>query len=383
MQEMQEHLGIEADPDSVLPLAQARGFDRCPVCLHLVVKNAVLTECAHRFCSPCLNQVADESFAFTCPTCRHLCLSIKNMRCRTVYRDVKQFSCAGAGCTATDLTLSEFEHHIWRECPARSICCPVCDVLILAGTIGQHECSSADRAVKQPVSAVCCPACASEMPRSELPSHHAECPDRMVACEKCGQTVRFSSATEHEHQCRVQRCQYCHALFRSDKFRQHECRSRELTCPVPSCRFRGKLEELKGHLDTHPLLADTGVYYRTDCSLLVVLSEAGEYQIARKISEHDDSIVLSVFGHGTKWTATVSKRSGVVFSLHKLKLGAGTLLGSKVLRELFEDETPGSVRSVLECGDVSHDEAEILCEMERKWRLRVNALACDANPPMV
>ena len=45
------HTGLKGEEKSVLSLAQQRGFDKCPVCLQLIMGQAIITECGHKFCS--------------------------------------------------------------------------------------------------------------------------------------------------------------------------------------------------------------------------------------------------------------------------------------------------------------------------------------------
>ena len=85
--------GLEGDEDSVARLAQQRGFDKCPVCWTLVVYDAVVTECAHKFCANCLSTLSAQSFSFTCPSCRMMCLTVKTIPAKNLYREIKFVIC--------------------------------------------------------------------------------------------------------------------------------------------------------------------------------------------------------------------------------------------------------------------------------------------------
>ena len=116
--------GLEGDEDSVARLAQQRGFDKCPVCWTLVVYDAVVTECAHKFCATCLSTLSAQSFSFTCPSCRTMCLTVKTIPAKNLYREIKQFTCPALECPAeVVMTLEEFDNHIRRQCPSRLIKC--------------------------------------------------------------------------------------------------------------------------------------------------------------------------------------------------------------------------------------------------------------------
>ena len=127
--------GSHPKVNSTLFLAQERGFDLCPVCLDLVICDAILTECGHRFCFSCLSQLLKKG-TYICPTCRATCLSSQTLACRLLYRDIKQFSCPG--CSAKDLTLTEFDHHIRHECTVRTVQCTECSTWCPAKDLDRH-----------------------------------------------------------------------------------------------------------------------------------------------------------------------------------------------------------------------------------------------------
>ncbi len=118
------HSGIKGEEISVLGLAQQRGFDRCPVCMKLVIKKTIVTECGHKFCSQCVQDLKDHSLtphSFQCPLCRKLTKNF--ISSSLIYRNIKQFNCPGSRCSVIDMDLDEFETHIWFNCNSRKIEC--------------------------------------------------------------------------------------------------------------------------------------------------------------------------------------------------------------------------------------------------------------------
>ena len=90
------HTGIRGEETSVLGLAQQRGFDKCPVCRNLVVKNAMVTDCGHKFCLSCIRDLKTHSatrISFRCPLCRNPTKQV--IASAIIYRNVKQFNCPG------------------------------------------------------------------------------------------------------------------------------------------------------------------------------------------------------------------------------------------------------------------------------------------------
>lgn len=371
--------GIDGEPESVLALAQQRGFGRCPVCWVLTIEDAVLTECGHRYCPACLATLSGADFAYKCPTCRTTCLTIKTMRCRTLYREVQQFSCPG--CHEADLTLTAFNEHVRRACPARAIQCTKCQEIVPAPLFRAHvarehpvvDCEACGESVGGLSPHLCpeenVPCVCGEVPsRKQAAAHRDACPLRPASCRLCGVAGPQVQVQVHETTCTLETCPFCRAVCTAVKRAAHQCTARPVACPVEECLFVGGYLDLEPHVtSTHTALFDTGVFSRTSDCLYVLRDALEQYRIVQKVAEDEVTVTVNYFGWGDKWTETVPKNSPRLWLLSE-KMDAD--FSTTVLYRLFQDDTPGSLRSSFEAGELSHRDAELICEIERRYKRR-------------
>ena len=373
--------GLEGDEDSVTLVAQKRGFDKCPVCWTLVIKDAVLTECAHKFCKPCLATLSAQSFSFVCPSCRTMCLTVKTIPAKKVYREIKQFTCPE--CPSAVMTLEEFDDHIRRECSCRLLKCG-CGTLVQSALYDHHvhtvhpqtRCDACSEEVSTGLSHLCpeeslkCVNCHHLVRRRSLKAHLLECPFRQTKCGSCGLPGTLDFIVQHQTGCILELCPYCTRLFRKDKLLRHSCHSKPVSCPIRECSFKGHYAVLGRHMASHPALYDTGIFSKTEPSIYVVADETNpaEVQFAQKIADYSDGILVNYFGLGLHSTEIISKESPRVSLLDK----ARTLHYSPAsLYRLFSDISPSSnMRTLFTKGLLTHKEAEIISQLEIQYKHR-------------
>lgn len=290
------HLGIPAEESSVVLLVQRRGFDKCPICLSVVINEAVLTECGHKYCPRCL---ASLTHTFKCPSCRAPCTKNKSIACTTVFRETKQFSCAGDSCKETNMTLSEFEKHVRYACGDRRIECD-CGEVVPASDWKEHieelhpslsfcQCGQTNQ-VKRPhecfLATRPCPRCGEVLPANEFSSHWENSCAKATVCGCCGLPGPLLRTRIHETTCSLSVCSHCNSVFRSDKLGKHEtrCPAKIFACPDTECTFRGHLAELASHLeDGHPRLEDTGVHGSITDNVFAVRDRRGLLCLAMEV----------------------------------------------------------------------------------------------------
>jgi len=372
--------GLEGDDDSVTLLAQHRGFDKCPVCWTLVVKDAILTECAHKFCEPCLTTLSAHSFSFSCPSCRTMCLTVKTIPADKVYREIKQFTCPSEECNSEIMTLKEFDDHIRRRCPSRLIKC-ACGTLIKGSQYAHHQrtvhpktlCTSCGEEIFEKLAHLCldemvtCVNCQHPVQRRNLNVHLAECPLRPTKCKSCGLSGPLNVISQHQNKCTLELCPYCTRLFRADKLLHHSCQAKPVSCPLDECSFKGHYGNLGRHMVTHPQLADTGIFFETDPTIYVVSDEKNptEVRFARKITDYPNRILVNYFGLGFNSNEFLLKDSPRLSLLTEV---LPSQYSPASLHHLFTDCTSNNIQSLFTQGLLTHKEGEIISKLEIQYK---------------
>ena len=389
--------GLEGEAESVARLAHPRGFDKCPVCWTLVVCDAVLTECGHKFCAPCLATLSAQSFSFTCPSCRATCLTVKTMPAAKIYRETKQFTCPAAECAAAGappvMTLKEFDAHIRRACPGRSIECG-CGALVKAAAYAEHRrsehpesrCAVCGGAVFAKLAHVCaeepvdCADCGRAVRRRHLAAHRRECPRRPAKCPTCGLAGTLDAIAPHRRACTLEPCPYCARLFRADKLRLHACHAKPVPCPLDECSFTGPYGSLAPHMATHPQLAVTGISLVDEPSLYVVSSETTptESRVARKVGDFPDKILIRYFGFVAGADEFVPKTSPRLSLLPDVP---ASHFSPVTLHHLFSDRKSSNIQSVFAQGLLTHRESEAVAKLEIQYKCHASHFALGASFP--
>ena len=372
--------GLEGDDDSVTLLAQKMGFDKCPVCWTLVVKDAVLTECAHKFCEPCLSIISAQSFSFSCPSCRTMCLTVKTIPARKVFREIKQFTCPSSECSVPIMTLEEFDAHIRRECPSRLIKCD-CGTLVKGSLYNQHKqtahpktlCDACGGEVFVGLGHLCpeeplkCVNCQAAVRRGSLNDHLLGCPMRQTKCKSCGLPGPVKVICQHQNKCTLELCPYCSRMFRKDKLLHHSCHSKPVACPITECSFKGHYSLLERHMASHPRLYDTGIFSETEPTLYVMTDEKNptEVRFARKITDYSNTMLVDYFGLGPHLNEIISKESPRVSFLSE---AFTSQFSPASLHRLFTDLAPNNIHSLFTQGLLTHKEGEIISNLEIQYK---------------
>lgn len=376
--------GVEGEENSVTRLAQQRGFDKCPICLTLVIADSVVTECAHKFCAPCLTTLSAQSFTFTCPSCRTQCLTVKTIRAKKIYREIKQFTCPAPECPPeVVMTLDEFEQHIRKECPSRLIKCD-CGSLVKGSLYADHQlsahpktrCNACNEDVFTGLVHLCpkdeidCVQCCETVSRQSLAEHMEACPQRKIKCKTCGLPGPQNVIRPHQSACVIESCRFCGRRFRSDKLLQHFCHSAPVACPIFGCTFQSHYQMIGHHLASHPELYDTGIFSETTPTLYVITDEepSDDVWFGQKLEDYGSTIMVRVFGQLPLSRDIVIAKTSPRLSLLEtdpLNFSSGTL------NRLFSDISPLNICSLFTQGLFTHKESEIVAHLERQYKSTV------------
>ena len=142
---------------------------QCSICLSLLKDPHLTTCCGHHFCKECIIRVAQANQP--CPMCKtegFIAVIDKNVsrRIRALAVKCKYHS---RGCEWTG-ELGNAEHHYAEQCQYSEVECPN--------------------------------GCGQGIPRSQIDHHVKEsCPNRMVQCQYCNETVVYSALNSHYAAC--------------------------------------------------------------------------------------------------------------------------------------------------------------------------------------
>ena len=375
------HTGIKGEEKSVLALAQSRGFDGCPVCMQLVIGKAIMTECGHKFCAPCIKNLKEYALTlnnFQCPLCRYP--TKQTISASLIYKDIKQFNCPGNSCSAIDMNLGEFEDHIWFRCNSRKIQCE-CGEQILALNWAAHE-----KTFHPPLRCQCgvdiyiqrkhtckytnitCEKCGKIVIQKDL-SHHVQTSCGSAAeCKCCGLPGTVENIKIHQVECTVQNCKSCDEIFRVDKLGQHQllCPQRKFECMIEGCTQKMSFDALKTHFITdHPVLINTGIYGTKKNALYLLMDTKSLPCIGIQIEETEEDIKFSYIGWDTRYDEWIPKSSPRILSLEN---NVDQLLSSRpwsIFPKIFIN---GGLGSIIKNDLLSHKDVELLCHLEQNYK---------------
>ena len=376
------HTGLKGEEKSVLSLAQQRGFDKCPVCLQLIIGQAIITECGHKFCSECIKDLEKYSLlesAFECPLCR---TPTKNIIASSlIYRNIKQFNCPGQSCFMSDMDLNEFEKHIWFECNSRKIQCE-CGQIILASDWTAHEksvhypppkCACGEylyvnRDHRCQYTKIKCEKCDKLVTQKELDYHLQTTCHLAKECKCCGLSGTVEAVKIHQEECTISNCIFCDEIFRIDKLSLHQsiCSQRLFKCVVEGCTKKMSFDDLKTHFTTdHPILSDTGIFSAKKNVLFLLMDDQENPCIGRKIDETDDMIKFTYIGWKIKYDEWISKSSSRFLSLEDNIDEILSNFSWSIFPRIF---IKGGLGSLIKNDLLSHKDVELLCLLERTYK---------------
>ncbi len=376
------HTGIKGEEKSVLNLAQQRGFDKCPVCLQLIMGRAIITECGHKFCPDCirdLKKYAPLASEFECPLCRTP--TKKLISASLIYRNIKQFNCPAQSCFSIDMNLDEFENHIWFLCNSRKIQCK-CGQIILASAWSAHEKSVhyppllcpcgeylyINRNHSCQYTKIKCKKCNKLVTQNDLNRHLQTTCNLAKECKCCGLPGTIEAVTLHQEECTISNCIFCDEIFRIDKLPSHHsvCSQRPFKCVVEGCTKKMSFDDLKTHFTTdHPVLADTGIFTAKKNSLFLLRDAQASPCIGRKIDETDDMIKFTYIGWNIKYDEWIPKSSSRFHSLEDNIDKILSDLSYSIFPRIF---IKGGLGSLIKNDLLSHKDVELLCFLEQTYK---------------
>ena len=375
---IQEKIRLKGEDESVLALARARGFDKCPICLMLAIEDAVITNCGHRFCEDCLKE--HEISSDKCPVCKSPLAG--TVRCTHIFRKTAQFMCPGEECTNKNLTLSEFADHVQFECPSRLIECR-CKELVAASQYQSHvskheECKLCSLPVYDqshlecPDRSMTCSFCKESFLQKNEREHTLHCEERIDSCDVCGYRSKILDLTDHKKNCFLSPCDRCDLVFVRQKYNDHlkNCREQQIECPVTECRivFRvATLDELKEHMATihrPPYYIDIGLYGSASDTLYIVRDTLDRECLAhveqtRQQDDGSEYVLIAFVGWSPQWNEWIPATSDRIQPLTKAKITDIKANGSQYARlcSHFED---AQLKIDVQQGKLSRKDIEML-----------------------
>ncbi|XP_065181186.1 uncharacterized protein LOC135811872 isoform X2 [Sycon ciliatum] len=213
---------------------------RCPVCL-LVLRDAVVIDCGHRFCRSCIKPVIDSGnkicpldhepadTAFADPFAKHeianlevyCSMSTKGCTWTGKLRNIEDHlavceyvtvRCPNEGCSET-MHRNQLNHHVTDVCRYTPVPCALCSVLVPQALTPDHiaqECINAE---------VQCAMCRNQIKRKELVQHMAEdCPNKTVVCPYHQYSCAFEGTREQvDRHCESQKEHHMHLVSQQTK----------------------------------------------------------------------------------------------------------------------------------------------------------------------
>ncbi|XP_059175337.1 TNF receptor-associated factor 2-like [Physella acuta] len=229
--------------------SQARGYPKAisvsPVeekflCGHceLILRNPLQSECGHRFCQSCKDELARSNEVnkqrMLCKACvkeqvpedEALLEPEKMFEDKAAIREMKKIAtrCPNPGCQWKG-TFAEYISHE-TECDKKMVNCQLCGVAVTQSSLQHHETK------KCPKRIVSCPYCKVETVHDQLEKHQESCPNKPVKCDKCYKPVLKTELQTHK---------------------EDECVHRIVECPVPDCKASLPLDQFLNHFSKSTL----------------------------------------------------------------------------------------------------------------------------------
>ncbi|GFN88482.1 tnf receptor-associated factor 2 [Plakobranchus ocellatus] len=207
-------------------------FDHKFICrnCHRILRDPVQSQCGHRFCRSCLEELLVNDAVVLCPACLEEQVEehdVGQLSVHEVFPDnaVKRemfntpACCIFPGCTWKG-RFKEYETHE-RSCPFKQVACALCAQPVTDGHIEEHR--------------------------------RSECSERHVTCDHCGCTVIFSRLKAHLETCEKLplTCEHCgKGNIARDTLKNHleqHCPKRIVSCPM-GCEDKFQQDMFASHL---------------------------------------------------------------------------------------------------------------------------------------
>ncbi|KAK3732538.1 hypothetical protein RRG08_030737 [Elysia crispata] len=207
------------------------GYDNKFICryCHRILRDPVQSQCGHRFCRSCLDELLRNDAIVVCPACIDENVEeqdVGQLSLREVFPDnaVKRemYStpavCIFPGCSWKG-RFKEYEVHE-RTCPFKQVACALCAQPVTDGHIEEHRRSEC------PERQVICDYCGTTVVFSRMNAHLETCEKLPLTCERCGKNniPRDAMKLHLEQHCpkRIVTCPMgCEEKFQQDKFSEH------------------------------------------------------------------------------------------------------------------------------------------------------------------
>ncbi|CAG5133598.1 unnamed protein product [Candidula unifasciata] len=207
------------------------GFDTKFICkhCHCILRDPVQSQCGHRFCYSCRDELLVNNRQVNCPACLEEQVDIQEvgqLSMNLMFPDnavkremsVMATSCVFPGCSWRG-RFKEYEAHE-RSCEFRQIACGLCAQPVSNGHIDEHKQTDC------PQRHVVCDFCQTETVFARLQSHHDICEKFPVTCDLCNlpNIAREGMKVHMEQQCSKRRIKCpmgCAEQFQHDKFPEH------------------------------------------------------------------------------------------------------------------------------------------------------------------
>ena len=219
---------------------------------------------------------------------------------------------------------------------------------------------------------IACKKCKKLLIQKDLPCHLETSCSLAKECKCCGLPGTVKAITFHEANCAIENCKSCDEIFRTDKLAQHQsfCSQRDFECVVEGCTEKMSFDALKTHFITdHPILVDTGIFYKKENSLFLVIDSKHLSCIGRKIDENEEMIKFNYMGWNSKYDEWVLKSSSRICSLENKVDEILSYRPWSIFPKIF---LKGKLGSLIKNNLLSHKDVELLCYLERAYKYTKN-----------
>ncbi|KAK0063444.1 TNF receptor-associated factor 2 [Biomphalaria pfeifferi] len=209
----------------------ASGFDTKFICRHChrILRDPVQSQCGHRFCRSCRDEILNTSDCVQCPVCIEDQIDDHEMGTlalnemfpdNAVRREMlnMQASCVFPGCNWKG-RFKEYETHE-KNCQFKQLACSKCLLPVADGQLDQHKANSCPERIVQ------CTYCREEVVFSKLQEHYDQCNQYPKTCEQCGKNnIKQDQMWIHQEQSCPKRLFVCPVgctdKFQLDKYTDH------------------------------------------------------------------------------------------------------------------------------------------------------------------
>ncbi|XP_012934910.1 TNF receptor-associated factor 2 [Aplysia californica] len=207
---------------------------QCNYCKN-VLRNPLQSECGHRFCEGCRDEMRSLVQPVRCGAClaedvdpEESILNLDAMFAdKAAIREMRKLEakCPNPNCSWSGQFLQYQEHE--NSCEKRLVLCSLCGMQVSQGQLAKHQ---KDQCPKRQVE---CPFCKQKMTYDEREKHNDNCPNAPIKCDKCFAMVPRSEMSKHL---------------------ESECSHREIECPDPDCKAKMPRHQFQTHFTKHESL---------------------------------------------------------------------------------------------------------------------------------